>query len=91
MDTKLKEKDKHIVEPKVEDIKALPDYSKSIHQDSEENPSVPLDENLSTLQKIHAILLNCINLTQKEKLEFANSQRYFMKLYLQKLKEKLKK
>ncbi|MFX1279866.1 MAG: hypothetical protein ACFFA3_10650 [Promethearchaeota archaeon] len=47
------------------------------------------DENLSTLHKIHAILLNCINLSEKQKLEFAASQRYFMKLYLKKLREKL--
>jgi len=43
------------------------------------------DENLMTLQKIHAILLNCINLSKKQKLEFAESERYFMKLYLKKV------
>lgn len=48
------------------------------------------NEDFSTLQKIHAILLNCINLDEKAKLEFCNSQRYFMKLYLKKLREKLK-
>lgn len=45
------------------------------------------DENLITLQKIHAILLNCSNLSKKQKLEFCDSERYFMKLYLQKLKD----
>ncbi|NVM34410.1 MAG: hypothetical protein HWN81_02365 [Candidatus Lokiarchaeota archaeon] len=44
------------------------------------------DENLTTLQKIHAILLNCSNLSKKHKLEFCESERYFMKLYLKKLK-----
>jgi hypothetical protein len=48
------------------------------------------DENLITLKKIHAILLNCLNLNEKEKLEFCNSERYFMKLYLKKLNDKLK-
>lgn len=48
------------------------------------------DEDLSTLHKIHAILLNCINLDEKAKLEFCSSQRYFMKLYLKKVREKLK-
>jgi len=91
MDTKLKDKDKHVIESEVKDIKTLPNYSETAQVDSEVTPSVPLDENLSTLQKIHAILLNCINLNQKEKLEFATSQRYFMKLYLKKLREKLKK
>ena len=45
------------------------------------------DENLTTLQKIHAILLNCSNLSKKQKLEFCESERYFMKLYLTKLKD----
>jgi len=45
------------------------------------------DENLITLQKIHAILLNCSNLSKKQKLKFCESERYFMKLYLQKLKD----
>lgn len=48
------------------------------------------DENLITLKKVHAILLNCLNLNEKEKLEFCNSERYFMKLYLKKLNDKLK-
>ena len=48
------------------------------------------DENLITLKKIHAILLNCLNLNEKEKLEFCNSERYFMKLYLKQLSDKLK-
>ena len=43
------------------------------------------DENLITLKKIHAILLNCLNLNEKEKLEFCISERYFMKLYLKKV------
>ncbi len=49
------------------------------------------DENLLTLHKIHSILLNCINLSKKDKLEFCNSQRYFMKLYLKKMREELEK
>ncbi len=48
------------------------------------------DENLTTLKKIHAILLNCINLSKQQKLEFCESERYFMKLYLKKLKNKKK-
>jgi len=48
------------------------------------------DENLITLKKIHAILLNCLNLNEKKKIEFCNSERYFMKLYLKKLNDKLK-
>ncbi|MFX0083806.1 MAG: hypothetical protein ACFE94_18810 [Candidatus Hodarchaeota archaeon] len=48
------------------------------------------DENLITLKKVHAILLNCLNLNEKEKLEFCNNERYFMKLFLKKLNDKLK-
>ena len=49
-----------------------------------------IDENLITLKKVHAILLNCINLTKKQKLEFAESERFFMKLHLKKLLDRLK-
>jgi hypothetical protein len=48
-----------------------------------------IDENLITLKKVHSILLNCINLTKKQKLEFAESERYFMKMYLKKLTDKI--
>ncbi|MHA1987204.1 MAG: hypothetical protein ACW98D_11235 [Promethearchaeota archaeon] len=48
-----------------------------------------IDENLTTLKKVHSILLNCINLTKKQKLEFAESERFFMKLHLKKLLDKL--
>ncbi len=48
------------------------------------------DDNLISLEKIHAILINCINLSKRQKLEFAESERYFMKLYLKKLIDKLK-
>ncbi|MFX1572790.1 MAG: hypothetical protein ACFFB0_08575 [Promethearchaeota archaeon] len=47
------------------------------------------DENIITLQKIHAILLNCRNLSERQKCEFAESERYFMKLHLKKLLKKL--
>jgi len=62
-------------------IKSLPE-SKNVEE--------ICDENIITLKKIHAILLNCLNLNEKEKLEFCNSERYFMKLYLKKLNDKLK-
>ncbi len=53
-------------------------------------PQENMDGDLLTLHKIHAILLNCINLSKKDKLEFCNSQRYFMKLYLKKFQDKIK-
>ena len=53
----------------------------------DENIEEICDENLMSLKKIHAILLNCVNLSKKQKLEFCNSERYFMKLYLKKLRK----
>jgi len=65
------------------------DSSDSVEVKSQESEVEYIcDENLITLQKIHAILLNCLNLSKKQKLEFCESERYFMKLYLQKLKER---
>ena len=54
-----------------------------------ENLEEIIDENLITLKKVHSILLNCINLSKKQKLEFAESERYFMKIYLKKLTKKI--
>lgn len=43
------------------------------------------NDNLIILNEIKAILQNCSNLTDKEKLEYCNSQRFFMKLYLKEI------
>ncbi len=56
----------------------------------DENIEGLCDENLTTLKKIHGILLNCLNLSKQQKLEFCESERYFMKLYLKKLQNKNK-
>ena len=56
----------------------------------EEDLDILIDENLITLKKIHAILINCVNLTKKQKSEFAESERFFMKLHLKKLIDKIK-
>jgi len=40
------------------------------------------NENLKILKDLQDILQNCTNLTQKERLEYCKSQRFFMKLYL---------
>ena len=91
MDTKPKE------ELKKESSQNFKGYSNNQNQiDKLANPSKTIpqenaDDDLLTLKKIHAILLNCINLSKKDKLEFCNSQRYFMKLYLQKMREQLEK
>ncbi len=63
---------------------------KELNEIIDQNIENICDDNLITLEKIHAILINCINLSKKQKLEFAESERYFMKLYLKKLSDKLK-
>jgi len=63
----------------------------NLEESLEENLEDIIDENLITIKKVHSILLNCINLTKKQKLEFAESERYFMKMYLNKLANKIEK
>ena len=53
-----------------------------IIKDLEKIPKNFGNENLKILQDIQDILQNCTKLTQKEKLEYCKSQRFFMKLYL---------
>lgn len=43
------------------------------------------EEYLIISNDIHSILSNCTNLTINQKLEFCNSQRYFMKLFLKEI------
>ena len=76
-------------------IQKAESYSKEFEIKTEkkfkENIEDICDENLTTLQKIHAILLNCVNLSKKQKLEFCESERYFMKQYLKQLRKQDKK
>lgn len=44
---------------------------------------------LSISNDIHSILLNCPELDISQKLEYCNSQRYFMKMYLKEMIVKL--
>ena len=93
MDTKPRPKEE-LKKESGQIIKGYPDNQ--IHKDKTEKflksiPQKKTDEDLLTLHKIHSILLNCINLSKKDKLEFCNSQRYFMKLYLQKMRKQLEK
>ncbi|MFX1321070.1 MAG: hypothetical protein ACFFAQ_05425 [Promethearchaeota archaeon] len=48
------------------------------------------EEYLIISNDIHSILSNCSNLTNNQKLEFCNSQRYFMKLFLKDMLIKIK-
>ncbi|MFX1327305.1 MAG: hypothetical protein ACFE91_04070 [Promethearchaeota archaeon] len=48
-----------------------------------------LDKDLLIIEKLHYILLNSQNLTQKQKIAYCNSQRFYMKLYLRKITKKI--
>jgi len=48
------------------------------------------EENFDMLQKVHAILINCSNLSTEQKREFCINERYYMKQYLQKLLDERK-
>jgi hypothetical protein len=49
------------------------------------------NEYLSISNDIHSILSNCPELSNTQKLDFCNNQRYFMKLYLKMILTKLNK
>ncbi len=43
------------------------------------------NEYMIIINEIHSILKNCTKLTNEQKLDYCNSERYFMKLYLKKI------
>ncbi|MFW9822594.1 MAG: hypothetical protein ACFFE4_06650 [Candidatus Thorarchaeota archaeon] len=91
MTAKTKEKEQPHGYYKHDDLKIHKQQNLSPKFQIEHNPTEDLEENLTTMKKLHAILLNCINLTEKQKLEFAESERFFMKLHLQNILKKLKR
>ncbi len=48
----------------------------------------PENENYTILKEIHEILENCSNLTDKQRLDYCKSQRFFMKLYLREINKR---
>jgi hypothetical protein len=50
-----------------------------------QNESDVRSEYLSISNDIHSILSNCPDLTSNQKLDYCNSQRYFIKLYLKEM------
>ncbi len=46
------------------------------------------DNNFDMIKKIHFILKNSHDLPQKQKYDYCNSQRFFMKLYLKSISER---
>ena len=72
-------------------------YKKSFHFGKDIQESIfkgnlyeATDEYLTILNDIHLILSNCSDLSISQKLEFCNSQRYFMKLFLKDMLIKIK-
>lgn len=61
------------------------DLSFKIEQNNERH----IDIFFKTIKNIHLFLSNSTDLTQKQKFDYCNSQRLFMKLYLQRISKKL--
>jgi hypothetical protein len=76
------------VSPSIENLKAKK-IGKLILQDisTQNNHSrgTISDDNLEIIKDLQKIIQNCSNLSEKEIWDYCQSQRYFMKLYLQKL------
>ena len=47
-----------------------------------------LDDNLVILKELNSILKKCSYLSPKQKLDYCNSQRYFMKMFLRDINRK---
>ena len=65
------------------------EVSSNIYDFSKQELGINYNDNLKMLKEINLILQNCANLTVKQKLEYCDSQRYFMKLYLREFNKKL--
>jgi hypothetical protein len=76
--------------PENKEISSDIDHNNEI-QYSQFNLSSSKNEYLSISNDIHSILCNCSELTNTQKLNFCNNQRYFMKLYLKELVIKVNK
>jgi restriction endonuclease Mrr len=88
MDSKIDNKNNIKIDSSEISVRTSKNPEKKLAESVDENIENLCDENLTTLKKIHAILLNCLNLSKQQKLEFCESERYFMKLYLKKLKNR---
>lgn len=55
----------------------------------EKSSENPMNDNLAILEEIGEILRNCTILSEKQKLDYCKSQRYFMKLYLKEVNRDL--
>lgn len=49
-----------------------------------------MDNTLEMIKKIHFILKHSQNLSQKKKYDYCNSQRFFMKLYLERISNRIR-
>jgi len=62
--------------------------NKPINKQLEEIPQKSRYDNFKLLTDISNVLQKCSNLTNKDKLLYCQSQRYFMKLYLREINKK---
>ncbi|MCK4370849.1 MAG: hypothetical protein KAW03_07260 [Candidatus Lokiarchaeota archaeon] len=57
--------------------------------DLEKTDEYIIDNYFNMIKEIHFILKNSADLTQNQKFAYCNSQRFFMKLYLQRISKKI--
>ena len=62
--------------------------NKPIHNQVEEIPQKAKYDNFKLLTDIQNVLQKCRHLTQKDKLLYCQSQRYFMKQYLREINKR---
>jgi hypothetical protein len=68
-------------------------YRNGLYKDINHNSIDPYEKvtanHFDLIQKIHSILKNSQDLTQKQKYDYCKNQRFFMKLYLKRISDKL--
>ena len=64
-------------------------YEKKVNNSTNKStdiiPQKAKHDNFKLLADIQNVLLNCRHLTDKDRLNYCNTQRYFMKLYLREI------
>ncbi|MFX1321869.1 MAG: hypothetical protein ACFFAQ_09505 [Promethearchaeota archaeon] len=79
---------KELISLDKKEVQLKKQFKKNSHNQLNKEIINDLDDNFDIIKSLHLILLNCSTLTKKQKFDFCNSQRYFMKLYLKEILRK---
>ncbi len=79
---------KELISKDKREVQLKSQFNKNSHNQLNKEIINDLDDNFDIIKSLHLILLNCSTLTKKQKFDFCNSQRYFMKLYLKEILRK---